>query len=508
MNKIKNNFFEEISSSKPLFILEMANNHMGDVNHGLKIIREFAKVTKKYNFRFAFKFQFRDMNSFIHPDYKKRTDIKYVKRFLETNLSEEDFKKLKNELKKHHFISICTPFDEKSVDKIEELDFDIIKIASCSFTDWPLLERIVKTSKPIIASTAGTELIDIDNVVNFLQNRNKNFALMHCVGEYPTKEKDLQLNQIELFKNRYKNVTIGFSTHEEPDNFLPVQMAISKGAKILERHVAVKTEKYEINAYSSTPEQIEKWLDSAERAVKISGVSNKRSSHSEKEMADLKQFKRGVFAKQNIKKGELITSTNVFYAFPNTDKQLLANDLSKYNLFYATKDIKKNEPVINVKLTKEREKIYTIVTSIGKIIRESNVIIPEKVDLEISHHYGIEKFNKFGLTMITVVNRDYCKKLLIMLPGQFHPIQYHNKKEETFHFLFGEFDVTLDKKNFKCKPGDVITVKPGVRHSFSTKTGGILEEISSTHYINDSFYLDKKISDNKNRKTFVTYWRI
>ena len=193
MNKIKNNFFEEISSSKPLFILEMANNHMGDVNHGLKIIREFAKVTKKYNFRFAFKFQFRDMNSFIHPDYKKRTDIKYVKRFLETNLSEEDFKKLKNELKKHHFISICTPFDEKSVDKIEELDFDIIKIASCSFTDWPLLERIVKTSKPIIASTAGTELIDIDNVVNFLQNRNKNFALMHCVGEYPTKKKVFSL---------------------------------------------------------------------------------------------------------------------------------------------------------------------------------------------------------------------------------------------------------------------------------------------------------------------------
>lgn len=508
MNKVKNNFFGEINNSKPLFVLEMANNHMGDVNHGLKIIREFAKVTKKYNFKFAFKFQFRDMDSFIHPDYKKRTDIKYVKRFLETNLSEEKFKKLKNELKKYNYISICTPFDEKSVEKIEKLNFDVMKIASCSFTDWPLLERIVKTNKPIIASTAGADLVDIDNVVNFLQHRNKDFALMHCIGEYPTKENSLQLNQIDLFKNRYKNITIGFSTHEEPDNFLPVQIAISKGAKIFERHVAMKSEKYEINAYSSTPPQIDKWLESADRAIKICGVFNKRASHSEKEMADLRQFKRGVFAKSDIKREDLLTSENIFYAFPNTDKQLLANDISKYNLFYATKNINKNDPVINVKLNKEREKIYSIVTSIGKIIKNSGVIIPDQVDLEISHHYGIEKFNKIGLTMITVVNRDYCKKLLIMLSGQFHPVQYHKKKEETFHFLYGEFDVILDKKKFKCKPGDVITVEPGIKHSFSTKTGGILEEISSTHFINDSFYVDKKITNNKNRKTFVTFWKI
>lgn len=504
---IKEIFNPSDRRSPPLFILEMANNHMGDVNHGLKIIREFAKITKKYNFKFAFKFQFRDIESFIHPDFKKRTDIKYVKRFQETNLSENNFKKLKAELKKFGFISICTPFDEKSVDRIEKMDFDIIKIGSCSFTDWPLLERIVKTSKPIIASTAGTDLKDIDNVVSFFQNRNKDFVLMHCVGEYPTKESDLQLNQIDLFKERYKNVTIGFSTHEEPDNFLPVQIAISKGAKVFERHVAIKSDKYEMNAYSSTPEQIDMWLKSAGRAIQVCGIPGRRAPHSEKEMDDLKQFKRGVFAKINIKKGELISENNSFYAFPNTNNQLLANDISKYNLYYATKNIRRNQPIINIRLVKEREKIYSIVSSVGKIIKKSGVIIPDQVDLEISHHYGMEKFDKYGLTMITVVNREYCKKLLIMLPGQFHPIQYHKKKEETFNFVFGEFTVILDKKRIKCKPGDVVTVKPGVRHSFTTKTGGILEEISSTHFVSDSYYEDKKISGNKNRKTYVRYWR-
>lgn len=506
-DSIKKIFSTIDKNSSPLFILEMANNHMGDIAHGLKIIREFSKITKKYKYAFAFKFQFRDIDSFIHPDYKKRTDLKYVKRFLETKLSEKSFVRLKRELKKHQYISICTPFDEKSVEKIEKLNFDIIKIGSCSFTDWPLLERIVKTDKPIIASTAGAELKDIDNVVSFLQHRKKTFALMHCVGEYPTKEESLQLNQIDLLRRRYKDVPIGFSTHEEPDNVLPIEIAISKGAKIFERHVAIKSDTYEMNAYSSTPEQIDNWLHAAHRAIKICGVTNQRAPHSEKEMSDLKQFKRGLFAKQDIQKNELITTTNTFLAFPNTDRQILANDMSKYNVYYATKKIKKNKPIFDVRLSKERERIYEFVTAIGRIIKKSNVAIPEQINLELSHHYGIEKFKKFGLALITVVNRSYCKKLLVMLPGQFHPVQYHKKKEETFHFLYGEFKVILDKKTFKCKVGDLITVRPHVKHSFFTKTGGIFEEISSTHFVNDSFYEDKKIASNQNRKTFINYWR-
>ena len=51
-------------------------------------------------------------------------------------------------------MAMCTPFDEASIPVIEEQKLDIIKVASCSFTDWPLLECIVKTDKPIIALLA------------------------------------------------------------------------------------------------------------------------------------------------------------------------------------------------------------------------------------------------------------------------------------------------------------------------------------------------------------------
>lgn len=506
--QISDLFNSTAQSAKPLFILEMANNHMGDVKHGLRIIREFHQVTKKFNFNFAFKLQYRDIaGGFIHPDYKNRMDIKYVKRFTETSLKPAQFLTLKKEAEKLGYLTICTPFDEVSVDLIEAHKYAIIKIGSCSFGDWPLLERIVKTDKPLIVSTGGASLEQIDKVVFFFQHRKKTFALMHCVGEYPTKEENLQLNQIDFLKNKYPNVTIGFSTHEEPDNFLPVQLAMAKGGRIFERHVAIKSDKYEINAYSSTPEQIENWLKSARRALATLGIIGKRALHSEKELTDIRQFQRGAFVTETVKKGELIDKKNIFFAFPNESGQLVANDFGKYKDFYAKNDIKKNGAVVNVKVIDSREKIYEIVKRIDKFLEESGVVTPQKVDLEVSHHYGLEKFDQYGICMITCVNRDYCKKLLIILPGQSFPTQYHKIKEETFNVLYGKFIVSLNGKKQTYELGDVLTIVPGVKHGFTTVNGGVLEEISSTHYPTDSFYTDKKIALNKNRKTLVSYWR-
>ncbi len=508
MKKVLTDLFSQNSDSKPLFIFEMANNHMGDVNHGLRIIKEFFKVSKNFNFIFAFKLQMRDIDTFIHPDYRKRMDIPYIKRFSETRLTPGEFKRLKNEIEKLGFISICTPFDEKSVDLIEKLQFDIIKIGSCSFTDWPLLEKIVQTDKPIIASTAGVSLSEIDSVTSFFQHRGKRFALMHCVGEYPTKNENLQLNQIDLLKYRYHGVPVGFSTHEDPENFIPVQLAIAKGARIFERHVGIKTEKFGLNAYSSTPEQIHKWLISAKQALTVCGTVGSRAKFGKKELADLRQFKRGVYAVKTIKKGNRIDKDNIFLAFPNLPNQLLANDLSKYISYIAKQDVHSGQPVLyaNIERIDTRKKIYAIVIAVRKLLKESGIIVPNQVNLEISHHYGIDNFYKYGSVMFTIVNREYCKKLIIMLPHQKHPVQYHKKKEESFNVLYGDFNVYLDGGEKTCKPGDVVTIGRNVKHSFLSKTGGILEEISSTHYTEDSYYEDEAIKKNKNRKTLITYW--
>ncbi len=491
-----------------LFIFEMANNHSGNVEHGLTIIRAIKEVIKDFSFKFAFKFQYRDLDTFIHPDYKERKDIKYVKRFTETRLSEEDFKKMLNEVKASGFISICTPFDERSVDKIIEHNYDIIKIASCSFTDWPLLEKIAATDKPIIASTASATLDEIDKVVSFFEHRKKDFCLMHCVGEYPTKKEHLQLNQIELLKQRYPEVPIGFSTHEEPDNTDAIKIAIAKGALVFERHVAVYSEKYGINGYSSTPEQIKNWLKAAEDTYKMCGVSGKRYEISEKEKNDLRGLKRGVFALHKIKKGDKICADNIFYAIPNSEKQILANDMSKYIEYRAKCDIQQNDAITfeSVEIKNLREKVLEIVKQLKDIIIKSNIALTNKIELELSHHYGIENYFKYGAAILNYINREYCKKLIILLPGQYHPVHYHIKKEETFQVLYGEMTVNLDGNKIALSPGEIVVVERNKKHSFYSKTGCIFEEISTTHYKNDSFYEDEDINRNKSRKTELTFW--
>jgi sialic acid synthase SpsE/quercetin dioxygenase-like cupin family protein len=492
----------------PLFIFEMANNHMGSVEHGLKIIRQFHEVAKDFPFNFGFKLQYRHLDTFIHPDFQGRDDIKYVKRFSETKLVEEEFLLLKEEMKKYGFTAICTPFDEKSVDLIEKHDFDIIKIASCSFTDWPLLERIVKTEKPIIASTAGAFLDEIDKVVSFLQHRNKDFAIMHCVAEYPTALQNQQLNQIDLLRSRYLSARVGYSTHEPPGELDSIKIAIAKEATIFERHVGVPTDTINLNAYSATPEQVRQWLTAAERTFVICGAEGRRADFSPAELASLFALRRGVFAGKAFKAGEKIDLSQVFLAIPTTAQQLTANDLSKYTEFHAMADISVKGPIqlSDVKRIDNRERIYDIVQRIKQLVKESGTVVPSQVDLEISHHYGLDRFDEYGLTMLTVVNREYCKKLMILLAGQNHPEQYHKIKEETFHVLFGQVAINLDGMERIANAGEVVTIERGVKHSFSSPAGAVIEEISSTHAGSDSYYVDPEIAKNKQRKTFITYW--
>ena len=95
---------------KPLFIFEMANNHMGDLSHGKRIVQELKKVTRKIKeFDFSIKLQYRD-DSFFHPDHINRKDHKLIKRFAETRLG-SNFRILVDEIRNHDFIAMCTPWD-------------------------------------------------------------------------------------------------------------------------------------------------------------------------------------------------------------------------------------------------------------------------------------------------------------------------------------------------------------------------------------------------------------
>lgn len=493
--------------TKPLFIFEMANNHMGDTAHGGAIIRAIHEACQGFDFDFAFKLQYRDLDSFIHPSFKGRDDVKYVKRFEETRLATEQFATLLAAMRDCGFKTVCTPFDEASVDLIEAQGIEVIKIASCSLTDWPLLERIARTDKPIVASTAGATPEDVDNVVSFFLHRSKQLTLMHCVAEYPTPDENLHIARIEALRTRYPEVRIGYSTHESPDKTEPVMLALAKGARVFEKHVGLPTERYALNAYSANPAQVRQWLAAAQRAQVLCG-SEAWPAATTAEAESLHSLRRGVYLTRQVATGEAVDGSAVCFAFPAIPGQITANQWSKYCHHIAVQPLTAGRPLLgsDVEIHHEREQIHAAVTAVRKLLKDGNIVVPGKSDLEISHHYGMERFGEFGLIMVTVVNREYCKKLIAMLPGQTHPEQLHYKKEETFVVLHGKLTLWLDGVQHEAEPGDVITVQRGVKHKFFSAGGVVFEEISSTHFSDDSIYTDPTIAANTHRKTLLTHW--
>ena len=495
-------------AAKPLFILEMANNHMGSVEHGIRIVKEMAEAVKGFDFNFGIKLQYRHIPTFIHPDYAGRADLKFVKRFSETALSWDQFRALKDAISAHGFLSVCTPWDEISVGKIAEHGFDIIKVPSCYLTDWPLLEAMAHTTMPVIISVAGESLIEIDRVVAFFVHRKRELAVMHCVGEYPTPPENFQLNQIDLLRKRYKVIPIGYSTHEPPEEMDAVKIAVAKGARVFEKHVGVPTETIKLNAYSATGEQVRRWVQAAKEALVMCGVKDERYQFSEKELTTLGDLKRGVFAKVDLPAGHVLTPKDIFSAIPSQPGQLVANDLSKYCVYQLAEPVAAKAAVLKATISAKdkRADVEKIIVQAFKLLKKSGVTVPGQLDLEISHHYGIERFQEFGSMVITVVNRAYCKRLILLVPGQTHPEQWHELKDETYHILYGELDVKLDGKLQKLKKNDILAIPVKVRHELFTQKGTIIEEISSVYEPSDSYYTDKAINANMQRKTLVSHW--
>lgn len=490
-----------------LFIFEMANNHQGSVEHGKKIIKEIGEIARKHGLKAAIKFQFRDIDTFVHPKHKKKTDNKHVPRFLSTRLTEAEFKTLVKEARAAGLIVMATPFDEKSVDLADKLDVDILKVASCSALDFPLLEKIASAGKPVIVSFGGVGVKDMDRVVTFFDHRYVHLALQHCVSIYPTPTEKLQLGQIAAMKRRYPQLTVGFSTHEGPDNTENIQMAYVLGARMYEKHVGVETPKIKLNAYSANPQQTESWVKALLRARDALGSPEKVLDA--QEAADLASLMRGVFAKKPIRKGQVIKASDIYFAFPIEKGQLPSGRFLEG--LKADKAYKKDEALddgIRVDEFSPKKVIYESIHAVKGLLHEAGVQVTPEFGVELSHHYGLEHFHEYGAVIIDCINREYCKKLIVQLPGQTHPYHHHRKKEEAFHVLWGEVEMELDGRRKTLRAGDVQVVQRGVKHRFWTVDGVIFEEVSTTHFNDDSMYEDPKIAKlpREMRKTKLDNW--
>lgn len=492
-----------------LFVLDMANNHQGSVEHGKRIIKECGEAAAKHGVRAALKFQFRQLDSFIHPASKSGGTAKHIPRFLQTRLSGAQFQELYDAVKAASMLTMCTPFDEESVDVIVGMKFDIVKIASCSARDWPLIEKVADSGLPVVFSTGGLEIAAVDDLVSYFTHRGVDFAIMHCVSIYPTPPEECHLNRVDLLRRRYPGRVIGWSTHEDPNDPAPVHIAFAKGARMFERHVGVATNEIKLNGYSSTPEQMDRWFAAHRHAVKLCGPETFRPVVAV-EKAELDSLRRGVFAKKPIRAGQTIGREQVYFAMPYQDGQLESGQWKSG--IVAKADVAADGAIRSDGIAPPPPApghlIKSAIHDIKALLNEAGVPLNSQFQVEFSHHYGMQKFREVGAVLIDCVNRSYCKKIVVQLPGQKHPSHFHKQKEETFQVLHGVLHLQVDGHPHTLYPGQTILVQPGVWHGFWTDTGCVFEEISTTAINGDSFYADKQISQmaRSARKTVVDHW--
>ena len=314
-----------------LFILELANNHWGSLSRAKEIVKKFAQVVKQNKVKAAIKLQFRDIDNFIHKDFRLEGDgielvslpkrIRYIQKTTKTKLSYVEIQELVVYIKKHDCIPMATPFDEQSVDWCVDMGFPLIKVASSDINDWLLLNKIASTEIPVILSTGGANDKQIDDVVEFFCNRNIPIALNHCVSKYPSEDCELELNQIDYLKHKYPNIVIGLSTHEYRDWHSSMLISYAKGVRIWERHIDIPYphghEQKEVSNYCSLPSQIDEWFKAYNKAVEMCGTSDmSRRVIDKKESSYLEALYRGLYLKRNIMKGEKISISDLYSAIP------------------------------------------------------------------------------------------------------------------------------------------------------------------------------------------------
>ena len=303
--KVQENF---ISKDSPTFVIAEAGvNHNGDMLIAKKLI-DLAVIAGAE----AVKFQTFSAKDLILRDIQKAPYQKDT-----TDVNESQFEMLKRlevnfdqnkELKRYSdekgIIFLTTPFDEKSLDDIDELDLPAYKVASTDTTNLLLLRKIAKKGKPIFLSTGMSYLSEITLALETIYEHNQDVVLLQCTANYPIQDNEANLGVIDTFKDNF-NILLGYSDHTSGPGAAP--FAIPMGAKVLEKHFTLdkKSEGPDHRA-SLSPEELIEFIKIVDIYM---GTSIKKPTNSE--LNTRKSLQKCLVAKKIIKKGEIFSEDNV-----------------------------------------------------------------------------------------------------------------------------------------------------------------------------------------------------
>jgi sialic acid synthase SpsE len=300
----------------PYIIAEAGVNHEGDMDIARRLIDEAAEGGAH-----AIKFQTYKANTIASKDSpaywdtaKEPTESQYKLFQKYDKFWKEEYEQLKIYCDQAEIEFMSTPFDVESAKFLNDM-MDAFKISSSDITNKPFIEYLCDFGKPIILSTGASYLHEIQEAVEWIDAKQVPVALLHCILNYPTYDKNAHLGMIKDLQRKFPDKTIGYSDHTLPNDMKVLEVATLLGAAIIEKHFTHdKSLPGNDHYHAMDKEDLKIFHNNLDRMFTILGDQQKYPLKTEN--SSRHNARRSLVAAMNIREGVIISQEHLTWKRP------------------------------------------------------------------------------------------------------------------------------------------------------------------------------------------------
>jgi sialic acid synthase len=315
-------------ASATYVIAEIGNNHQGSVEKAAEMIRVAADCGVD-----AVKFQKRENRTlytkelFDAPyDNENSFGATYGEHRETLELDRDELVELQSVARAEGVALFATPFDVPSADLLASLDVPAYKIASGDLRNTPLLRHVAGLGKPMIVSTGGATIEDVDRAVATILPLNHQLCVLQCTAAYPVSVEELNLGVITTYRERYPDLVVGLSDHQ--DGIAMSIVAHMLGARVIEKHFTLShTWKGTDHAFSLVPEGMRKLTRDLSRIPVAIGDGAKRPLASEEK--PLRKMGKKLVAARPLEAGHVLMDGDLVAKSP-ADEGVPPSELERF----------------------------------------------------------------------------------------------------------------------------------------------------------------------------------
>jgi sialic acid synthase len=305
-----------ITDASPCYVIaEIGHNHQGDIAQAKRLISaakecgvDAVKLQKRSN---------RTLYTREFYDQPYENELSFGRTYGEhreaLEFGADEYRALLEHAREVGLTFFATPFDFESADLLAELDVPAFKFASGDLRNTPLQRHVASFGKPMLLSTGGATMGDVERAVDTILSINSELCVLQCTAAYPAGVEDLNLSVITTLRERFPQLVIGLSDHQ--NGIAMAVVAVMLGARVIEKHFTLDHAlKGRDHAFSLMPEGMRRLVRDVHRIPAALGDPVKRPLPVEAE--PLEKMGKKLVAARELELGQVLTAEDIAIKSP------------------------------------------------------------------------------------------------------------------------------------------------------------------------------------------------